>query len=116
VQTAARIKANPAGHVATFRPEMPAADRRVVTDVGIRTLLAQNYAEALRDSADGWIDDALAFCAPWGFNLADIKVPVLLWHGEDDVFAPVAHARRLAEQIPHAILSIRPGTAHFAAL
>ena len=74
---------------------MPAADRRVVADVGIRTLLAQNYAEALRDSADGWIDDALAFCAPWGFNLADIKVPVLLWHGENDVFSPVG-ARPLA--------------------
>jgi pimeloyl-ACP methyl ester carboxylesterase len=116
VQTAARIKANPAGHVAALRPEMPAADRRLVTDVGIRTLLAQNYAEALRDSADGWIDDALAFCTPWGFNLADIKVPVLLWHGENDVFAPVAHARWLADQIPHAITSIRPGSAHFAAL
>ena len=66
VQTAARIKANPASHVITLRPEMPAAYRRVVSDVGIRTLLAQNYAEALRDSADGWIDDTLAFCAPWG--------------------------------------------------
>jgi pimeloyl-ACP methyl ester carboxylesterase len=116
VQTAARIKANPADHVAALRPEMPAADPRVVTDVGIRTLLAQNYAEALRDSADGWIDDVLAFCAPWGFNLADITVPVLLWHGENDVFAPVAHARWLADQIPHAILSIRPGAAHLAAL
>jgi pimeloyl-ACP methyl ester carboxylesterase len=116
VETAAQIKANPASHVAGLRPEMPAADRRVVSDVGIRALLAQNFAEALRDSADGWIDDALAFCAPWGFNLADIKVPVLLWHGENDVFSPVAHARWLADQIPHAIMFIRPDTAHFAAL
>ena len=116
VQTAAEIKANPASHVAALGPEMPAADRRVVADVGIRTLLARNYAEALRDSADGWIDDALAFCAPWGFNLADITVPVLLWHGQNDVFSPVAHARWLAERIPHAIMSISPGSAHFAAL
>jgi pimeloyl-ACP methyl ester carboxylesterase len=116
VQTAAQIKANPASHVAALRPEMPAADRRVVADVGIRALLAQNFAEALRDSADGWIDDALAFCSPWGFDLADIKVPVLLWQGENDVFSPVAHARWLADQIPHAIMSLRPNTAHFAAL
>ena len=95
---------------------MPEADRRVVADIGIRALLAQNFAEALRDSAAGWIDDALAFCAPWGFNLADIKVPVLLWHGENDVFSPAAHARWLAEQIPGAIMSIRPDTAHFGAL
>ena len=95
VQAAAEIKANPASHVATLGPEMPEADRRVVADAGIRALLAQNFAEALRDSADGWIDDALAFCSPWGFDLADIKVPVLLWHGEDDVFSPVG-ARPLA--------------------
>ena len=116
VETAAQIKANPAGHVAGLRPEMPDADRRVVSDVGIRALLAKNFAEALRDSADGWIDDALAFCSPWGFNLADITVPVLLWHGENDVFSPVAHARWLADQIPHAIMSIRPGAAHLSSL
>lgn len=116
VQVAARIKANSASHVTVLRPEMPAADRRIVSDVGIRALLAKNYAEALRDSADGWIDDALAFCSPWGFDLADIKVPVLLWHGENDVFSPAAHSRWLADQIPGAIMAIRPGTAHFGAL
>ena len=81
---------------------MPESDRRVVADGGIRMLLAKNFAEALRHSAAGWIDDALAFCAPWGFNLADIQVPVLLWHGEDDVFSPAAHARWMAGQIPTA--------------
>jgi pimeloyl-ACP methyl ester carboxylesterase len=115
-QTAARIKADPMSHVATLGPEMPEADRRVVADTGIRTLLAKNFAEALRYSAAGWIDDALAFCSPWGFNLSDIRVPVLLWHGEDDVFSPAAHARWMAEQIPTAELLVRPGTAHFGAL
>jgi pimeloyl-ACP methyl ester carboxylesterase len=116
VQTAAKIRADPASHVSTLSPEMPAADRRIVADVGIRALLAQNFAEALRDSAAGWIDDALAFCAPWGFNLSDIKVPVLLWHGQNDVFSPVAHARWLADQIPDAIMAIRQDSAHFGAL
>jgi pimeloyl-ACP methyl ester carboxylesterase len=116
VQAAARIRADPVAHVSTLRPEMTEADRRVVADTGIRALLVNNYAEALRDSAAGWIDDALAFCAPWGFGLSDIKVPVLLWHGEHDVFSPAAHARWLADQIPDAIVSIRPGAAHFDAL
>ena len=115
-QTAAGIRANPASHVTTLGPELTAADQRVVSDAGIRAALARNYAEALRDSADGWIDDTLAFCAPWGFDLADIKVPVLLWHGQDDVFSPVAHAQWLADQIPDAIVSIAPSTAHFGAL
>jgi pimeloyl-ACP methyl ester carboxylesterase len=116
VQAAAKIRADPASHVSTLSPEMPEADRRIVADVGIRALLAQNFAEALRDSAAGWIDDSLAFCSPWGFNLSDIKVPVLLWHGQNDVFSPVAHARWLADQIPDAIMAIRQDSAHFGAL
>jgi len=114
-QTAAKIKADPMSYVSALGPEMPEADRRVVADIGIRTLLAKNFAEALRHSAAGWIDDALAFCTPWGFNLSDIQVPVLLWHGEDDVFSPAAHARWMAGQIPNAELWVRPDTAHFAA-
>jgi pimeloyl-ACP methyl ester carboxylesterase len=116
VDAAAKIKADPTSHLTTIGTEMPEADRRVVSDAGIRGMLAQNFAEALRASADGWIDDALAFCSDWGFNPANIKVPVLLWHGEKDVFSPVAHTRWLIEQIPQAISAIRPNRAHFDAL
>jgi pimeloyl-ACP methyl ester carboxylesterase len=116
VSTAASIRANPAGHVATLGAEGPEADLRVVSDAGIRTLLARNFTEALRESSSGWIDDALAFCSPWGFELSDIKVPVLIWQGEDDVYTPAAHARWLADQIHDAIAVIAPRRAHFGAL
>ena len=110
------IKADPARLVAAISEEMPEADQRAVADAGIRAMLVRNYAEAIRISADGWIDDILSFCSPWGFDLADIGVPVLLWHGEDDVFSPPAHARWMAKQIPTAELWVRPDTAHFGAL
>jgi pimeloyl-ACP methyl ester carboxylesterase len=116
VQMAARIKADPASHLAALDQELPEPDRHVVADIGIRALLARNFAEALRNSAEGWIDDALAFCSPWGFDPSDIRVPVLLWHGEDDVFSPVSHARWLAQRIPCAIMAVHPGAAHFGAL
>ncbi len=110
------IRADPAGLVAGLHAELPESDRRVVADAGIRAMLMRNYAEALRISADGWIDDALAFCAPWGFDPGTIDVPVLLWHGEDDVFSPVGHARWLASKIPGATVVVQPGAAHFGAL
>jgi pimeloyl-ACP methyl ester carboxylesterase len=116
IRAAARIKADPSRHVDAFYRELPEPDRRVVSDAGIRTLLARTYAEALRESADGWIDDALAFCTPWGFDLSRTEVPVLLWHGENDVFSPVAHTRWLAEHIPGAVTVVHPGAAHFDAL
>ena len=100
VQAAAKIKADPASHVAALSPEMPGADRRVVADGGVRTLLAQNFAEALRDSADGWIDDVLAFCSPWGFELSDITGPVCSGMAEK-MFSRRSRTRRwLADQHP----------------
>lgn len=110
------IKADPASLVTAISGEMPESDQRVVADAGIRAMLIRNYAEALRISADGWIDDVLAFCSPWGFDLSDIGIPVLLWHGENDVFSPVSHSHWLAGQIPGAIVEVEPGSAHFGAL
>ncbi len=116
VRVAASIKNDPASHVKKLGPELPDADRRLMADVCLRELLARNYAEALQSSADGWIDDSIAFCSPWGFDPADIKVPVLVWHGQDDVLSPVAHSRWLADRIPSASILVQPGAAHFAAI
>jgi pimeloyl-ACP methyl ester carboxylesterase len=110
------ITADPTSHIAVLTPEMPEADRRIVADENIRADLAQNFFEALRISAEGWIDDVLAFCSPWGFKVSDIKAPVYLWHGGKDRFSPVAHTQWLADRIPNAITEFPPDRAHFGAL
>jgi pimeloyl-ACP methyl ester carboxylesterase len=37
---------------------------------------------------------------PWGFDLADIAVPVLLLHGRQDMFSPPGHGEWLGAHIP----------------
>jgi pimeloyl-ACP methyl ester carboxylesterase len=113
---AASIRADPKRLFAHLDPDMPETDRQVVMNLAIRTMLTDNYAEALRESPAGWIDDAVALCTPWGFDPADIHVPVLLWHGEKDVFVPVSHTRWLADRIPGARSVVHPGASHFGAL
>jgi pimeloyl-ACP methyl ester carboxylesterase len=115
-QVADQVQADPTSLVPALGPELPPADRRVVADKGIRRLLGKNFAEALRESAAGWFDDDLALVTPWGFDPSAIQVPVLLWHGEMDMFSPVAHTRWLAKRIPGAELWVGPGVAHFGAL
>jgi pimeloyl-ACP methyl ester carboxylesterase len=110
------ITADPASHIAVLTPEMPEADRRIVADGNVRALLEQNFFEGLRISAEGWIDDVLAFCSPWGFDVSEIKVPVYLWHGGRDVFSPVAHTKWLAKRILGARCDFPPDRAHFGAL
>jgi pimeloyl-ACP methyl ester carboxylesterase len=109
-------------------------DREILADPGIRRLLVENFRQAasernlgaVEDGATdvdqarhvllGWLDDVLAFSRPWGFDPGDIAVPVLVWHGEDDVLLPVEHAHWLADRIPDSTLVTAPGAAHFGAL
>lgn len=116
ISRSAEIRQDPVRLLDDLRRELTDSDRIVVNDAGIRTMLLANYREGLRTSAYGWIDDAIAFCRPWGFDPADIKGPVMLWHGEKDVFSPVGHSRWLAEQIPGVTAVMEPAAAHFDAL
>jgi pimeloyl-ACP methyl ester carboxylesterase len=72
---------------------------RAVLESGIATWLVAADSRGLRDSADGWIDDDLAFAAPWGFEPADISRPVLIVQGGDDRFVPRSHGEWLAAHV-----------------
>jgi pimeloyl-ACP methyl ester carboxylesterase len=113
-----RIRHDPEFLLRLLHPELTEPDRQIVEDVGIRQLLTDTYAEALRLGAKGWIDDVLAFRKPWGFRLGAIRTPTLLWHGQDDVFSPAAHTRWLASQIPgrYCTVELQEGAAHFDAV
>ncbi|MFE2977003.1 alpha/beta fold hydrolase [Streptomyces sp. NPDC059258] len=111
----AQIRRDPVRLLDDLRRELTDSDRLVVNDAGIRSMLLRNFSEGLRHSAWGWIDDAIAFCRPWGFDPARITGRVLLWHGVKDVFAPVGHSRWLAGQIPGATAVLEPAAAHFDA-
>ncbi len=58
--------------------------------------------EGLAPGSQGWWDDACAHVRPWGFELSDISVPVLLLHGRQDKFVPFGHGQWLAAHIPGA--------------
>jgi pimeloyl-ACP methyl ester carboxylesterase len=96
---AVKVSANPEVLLDLLRPELTPADSRIVDEVAIQRLLTESYSEALRQGAEGWIDDSLALRKPWGFDPRRIKAPVLIWHGLDDVFSPPAHAQWLADHI-----------------
>lgn len=111
-----RIRDDPESLLRFLVPSLTGGDKRVVSDVAMRRLLAASYTEAVRDSPEGWIDDGVALRRPWEVNLSQVKAPVLLWHGADDMFSPVAHTEWLARTIPGATLKVQPGAAHFEAV
>jgi pimeloyl-ACP methyl ester carboxylesterase len=110
------IRDDPQRLLDQLRGELPATDRWVLASGTMTSLLRASYREALRRDRGGWVDDALAFRQPWGFDVVDIPGEVLLWHGADDVYAPVEHTVWLGERIPHARVDIRPFEGHFGAM
>jgi pimeloyl-ACP methyl ester carboxylesterase len=114
--TAEEIRGDPNRMLRNLGPELDQADWRVVADNSIRSGLKRAFAEAVRTSGGGWVDDARSFTLDWGFDPADIPGPVYLWHGEQDHFSPVGHTRWLAGRIPGATLEIAPHAAHFSAM
>ena len=115
-ERAGKVRNNPEELLKTLWPELADHDKGVIGDIALRRIIAQIHAEALRETADGWIDDVIALSRPWGFDLADIVTPVKLWSGSRDVFSPTAHTRWLARKITRADLEIVPGVAHFGAV
>jgi pimeloyl-ACP methyl ester carboxylesterase len=109
------ILADPRAVLREFSEEFPPADREALTDPSILDPIAEGMAECVRISAEGWLDDSLAFGRPWGFDPATIAVPVEIWHGRDDTASPLAHARWLAGRIPGAELHELDG-GHYAGL
>ncbi len=89
-----------AGSVAElWAPFLSAADAAVLTGELAEFIVRTNH-EALAPGTQGWWDDSYGLIRPWGFELADISVPVLLLHGRQDKFVPFAHGQWLATHIP----------------
>ncbi|HEU4355200.1 MAG TPA: alpha/beta fold hydrolase [Actinomycetota bacterium] len=123
---------DPEAHLAWMRPHAEAL--AVVTPAGIveslRSIISEvdevslsgalgefeaaSFRAAFRDGLWGWRDDDLAFVAPWGFDLAEIRVPVTIWQGEHDLMVPPAHGRWLVEHVPTARSGLRPEHGHLS--
>jgi pimeloyl-ACP methyl ester carboxylesterase len=64
--------------------------------------LATTFRRAVSPGIWGWFDDDLAFTRPWGFDLDEIGVPVVVWQGGQDRMVPSAHGQWLATHVPAA--------------
>jgi pimeloyl-ACP methyl ester carboxylesterase len=94
-----------------MRPHLSEVDARALTGE-LAEHLTHAMQRGLRAGIDGWVDDDLAFMAPWGFDVGAIRVPVAVWQGEHDLMVPPAHAAWLGGHVPAVDLAIVPGEGH----
>lgn len=104
-------EADPVGLREGLRTLLPPVDRDQVTDELAEDMSAA-FREGLRNGADGWVDDDLAFVKPWGFDLNAVAVPTFVWQGSEDLMVPFAHGLWLATHIPDAVAHLEKGEGH----
>lgn len=105
------LAADPAAMVEAMRTLVSPVDADALTGELGDYMLASIRA-GIDKSVEGWVADDLAFLAPWGFELQGIDVPVALWHGEQDLFVPLAHGRWLAANLSGVEVRIEPEHGH----
>lgn len=95
------LQAGPDDLVASLGELLTPVDRQALTPDEAR-YLAESFHRAAAQGVRGVRDDGLACVAPWGFDPADIRVPVAVWQGRQDAMVPYAHGAWLAEHVPGA--------------
>jgi pimeloyl-ACP methyl ester carboxylesterase len=84
-------------------PEQVAVDIQVYVpdaDLALLTDEAITLQQSLAPGIEGTWDDCISQITPWGFDVSQISVPVLLLHGGQDRAVPFSHGQWLASHIP----------------
>lgn len=87
-------------------------DRATLADPRIRAQLNAAAAEAFRNGSRGVARDIRLLARDWDVALADVGVPVDLWHGEQDRSTSAVAVRWLAETLPDCRAMFLPNAGH----
>jgi pimeloyl-ACP methyl ester carboxylesterase len=72
--------------------------------------------ECMRQGTKGPAWDMRMYVREFDFELNEIRMPITLFHGEQDVNAPLALVRRMVAELPSASLTTYENDAHFSTL
>lgn len=92
--------------------QLAAADRAVFSNPVVMRSMRESVPETFANGPWGWVDDDLAFVEPWGFELAEITVPVEVHYGSQDVLVPAAHGAWLGSHVPGAVVVVSHDKGH----
>lgn len=105
-----RVAVDPSSVLDDF--ELSDSDRVQLARPEVMQIIRETAAEQAVNGVYGWADDDLAFTRPWGFDVSEITVPVLIRYGVTDVLVPRAHGDWLAAHVPGCIVMIDDVAGH----
>jgi pimeloyl-ACP methyl ester carboxylesterase len=94
----------------------PAGDRRLLNRPEFKAMFLDDMLNGSRKQFSAPLADVLLFSRHWGFELADVEVPVRWWHGDADHIIPFDHGGHMVSRLPYAELLVLPGESHLGGL
>lgn len=91
----------------------PPVDQAIMTRPEVRAVLVAALRDAFRRGGGPVATEIALFGRPWGFRLADVRIPIRLWHGEADRLVPARMGRHLAALLPECAATFIPGAGHY---
>lgn len=90
----------------------PEGDRRLLGRPEFKAMFLDDLLNGSRRQITAPLSDLLLFSRDWGFELADVTVPVRWWHGDADHIVPHRHGEHVVALLPDAELSTMTGESH----
>jgi len=100
--------------IANLERHVADCDRETLADPEVLETVTTAFREGLSRGGAGMAEDGLIFGREWDFDPAAIRVPVFLWHGEQDRIVPASMGRWVAAAIPGAKATYHPEEGHFS--
>lgn len=94
------------------QPHTTPADLDMLRRPGVLDLCRASVREAFRQGMLGHAWEGRLHTRPWGFRLEEIRIPVYLWHGLNDVDATPPMGQFIAGKIPACRVTLLENEGH----
>lgn len=98
---------------AAFQPQ---GDKDLLARPEFKAMFLDDLINGARYQLGAPLADIILFTRHWGFDIADVTVPVRWWHGDADHIIPYAHGVHMAERMPDAVFATIDGESHLGGL
>jgi pimeloyl-ACP methyl ester carboxylesterase len=104
----------PAGHLLyrAYTRLLPHGDDKVLDDPALEAMFVDDLTTGGRHQFQAFVNDLVLVGRPWGFRVADVRVPVRWWHGDADPFVSLEQAERTTALLPDVEMHVRHGESH----
>ncbi len=94
----------------------PPGDKNLLSRPEFKAMFLDDLLNGSRFQTSAPLADLVLFTREWGFDLADVRVPVRWWHGDADHIVPFRHGQHVVDRLPAATMSVIDGESHLGGL